>query len=103
MWIQPQILCLYGKTQCCGSGITNKAGEKLVVLAFFVAINFKKLKIILLFNKKKSEPFDNEFKFFLPEKIVTKLSEMSGIRDQKKNFQGYRGKKTPVPDSDPQH
>jgi hypothetical protein len=55
----------------------KKEGGKLVVLAFFVAINMKKLKIILLFNKyrKKSEPFDKEFKFFFTQKI-TELSEI---------------------------
>jgi hypothetical protein len=45
---------------------TKKEGEKLVALAFFVAINLKKMvNYFIIYStkyRKKSEPFDKELK-----------------------------------------
>ncbi len=61
-----------------GSEDSNKKGWKIVVLPFFVAINFRKLKIIYFLNDevKNSGQFSKNYRTFYPKKIVTKLSKI---------------------------
>ncbi len=52
--------------------------KKLVVIPFFVATNFTKLKIIFIFEmqKKKYRPILKDIKELLPQKTVIKLSKI---------------------------
>jgi hypothetical protein len=96
----------------------ERSEKKLVVITFYVATNFTKLKIILVFTfqvlkKKIWANFQRNYRTFYP-KIVIKLSKIwvwspgSEIRDpgsgKTYSRSGIQGsKRHRIPDPDPQH
>jgi hypothetical protein len=87
---------------------TKERGEKkLVVITFYVATNFPKLLIILVWKclRKKFGPFFKELQKFLPKKLSISSQKYGfGIRDPEKTYSGSRipdpvVKKAPDPGS----
>ncbi len=83
---------------------TKERGEKkLVVILFYVATNFTKLKIILVLKcrRKKFGPIFKELFNFLPQKLPQSYQKYGfgirdpgyEIRDPEKTYSGSRGQK----------
>jgi hypothetical protein len=83
--------------------------KKLVVIPFYVATNFTKLKIILVLKcrRKKFGPIYKELYNFLPKKLSLSSQKYGfGIRDPEKTYSGsriQRSKRDRIPDPDRQH
>ncbi len=123
----------YGRNQSCGSRMfipdpwswflpipdpgseyskKREGWKKLVVIPFFVAINFTKLKIILSLEcwRKKFGPIFKELRNFLSEKLSLSSQKYGfGIWDPRSRKNLFRipdpgaKKRHRIPDPDPQH
>jgi hypothetical protein len=89
----------------------ERSETKFVVIRFFVATNFAKLKIIFFLKclRKKIGPISKNYRTFYPKSCHSALKNMglgSGIRDPEKTYSGSRiqgSKRHQIPDPDPQY